>query len=273
MNAASYTRFVIIGAARSGTTFLQSLLTSHPEIVCFGEVFHLLSRRGHDLDAIVRDPIGYVSDTVYRSYPSPIRAVGYKMVNTQIGAESFFLSELDTSHVSAATKEKRDDFSAFMAATYDLAEIRARFAGFADFIRSDHDLRVIHIQRANKLEMLLSLRLAGLSEAWNSTAGEYLSDGVVLDPEECERFFVATEQREQACVELFANHPALAVSYDDLASDTEACMAGVQEFLGVPVARLSSPLKKQGQRAVAEVISNFAELKTHFCGTEWEQLF
>ena len=273
MNPAPYTRFVIIGAARSGTTFLQSLLKSHPDIVCLGEIFHLLSRRGHDLDAIVRDPIGYVSNTVYRSYPSQTRAVGYKTLYSQIDAESFFLRELDTSHVSPATKEKRDDFSAFMAATYDLAEVRARFASLADFIKSDRELRVIHIQRANKLEMFLSFRLAGLSGAWNSMAGPYLNESVFLDPAECERFFVSTEQRQKTFSEMFAGHPLLSVSYADLANDTETCMAVVQEFLEVPVARLSSPLKKQAQRSMAEAISNFAELKAHFCGTRWEQLF
>ncbi len=273
MNPAPYTRFVILGAGRSGTTFLQSLLSSHPDIVCFGEIFHLLSRRGHDLDEIVRDPIGYVSNTVYRAYPGQTRAVGYKMIYTQLGAGSFFLSEMDTAHVSLATQKKRDDFSAFMAATYDLAEVRERFAAFADFIRADRDLRVIHIQRANKLAMFLSLRLAGLTGAWNSMAGESVNHSVILDPADCERFFTATEEREGACGELFADHPVLVVSYDDLAGDTKSCMAGVQEFLGVQEARLHSPLKKQGQRNVADAISNFAELKAHFSGTRWERFF
>ncbi|MFT7463849.1 MAG: LPS sulfotransferase NodH [Pseudohongiellaceae bacterium] len=268
-----YSRFVIMGAARSGTTYLQTLLASHPDIVCFSELFHLLSRRGHDLDDIVRDPVEYVTKAIYRSYPSDVKAVGYKLLYSQIGANNHFLSKLDSSHVHPATKETRDAFSAFMAESYDLAQLRQRFAAFGDFIKSDQDLRLIHITRANKLEMFLSLRQAGLSKAWNSKAGSYSPDQIHLDGEECERFFSTTASREDTYTEFFRDHSVMSVSYGDLTRDTEPCLARVQQFLNLRHSSLASPLEKQGRRAMVDVIANYGELKMRFSGTRWEQYF
>ena len=268
-----YTRFVIIGAARSGTTLLQSLLSSHPEIVCLGEVFHLLARRDHDLDQIVADPVDFVSKTIYRPHARHIGAVGYKVLYSQLGAENLFLREMDTAHVAPATRVKRDAFSAFMAETYDLPVLRARFANFVEYLKSDTDLHVVHIQRENKLEMLLSLRQAGLSGAWSSTKGAYSAQGHVLDGEQCEQFFTTAEDREELYRELFQEHPVINVSYRELTSDPEACQGRVQDFLGVQRACLDSPLRKQRRRSAAEVILNYEELKARFSGSPWGRFF
>ena len=44
---------------------------------------------------MVNDPIKYVEETVYRPYPDHIKAVGYKMVYSEIGGDNIFLQTMD----------------------------------------------------------------------------------------------------------------------------------------------------------------------------------
>ncbi len=80
VNSTDYSRFIIIGIARSGTTYLQTLLSSHNQIISHGEVFHLLRQGRVDLHDIVRNPIEYINREIYRPHPEHIKAVVYKMV-------------------------------------------------------------------------------------------------------------------------------------------------------------------------------------------------
>ena len=273
VKSAHYNKFIIIGNARTGTTYLETLLRSHPQIVSRGEVFHLLAKQKNGLTGIINDPIGYVNKFVFKPYPPQIKAAGYKIVYSQLGADNVFLRKMDTTDVSPKTKEKRDAFSLFMQTNFDLIRARQRFADYLVHLEHDRDVKVIHLKRRNKLETLLSKKLASRSGAWNSLAGSYLSGPIYLDFKECLEFFKAIDSLEKKYDSLFQNHDLIEIFYDDLIKNTHEQLTTIQAFLCVSHEYLNSPLKKQNTLRASEAISNYFKLKEMFEDTEWINYF
>src|SRR5262250_573283 len=84
------TRFIVLCAARTGSTMLRHMLNSHPDVRCHGEVMtgSLDALSGDDRDpdpsvtrALVdrreRDPQDFLEEVVLD--PGPARAVGFKI--------------------------------------------------------------------------------------------------------------------------------------------------------------------------------------------------
>jgi len=269
-NSTNYNKFIIIGKSRSGTTFLQTLLSSHNQIISHDEVFHLfLRRRNNDIYAIINDPIGYINGKIYRSYRENVKAVGYKMVYRQIGSDNVFLRKMETKDITAKTKETREKFFLFIQANFDLTKARQRFADYLTNLVNDHSIKVIHVKRRNKLETFLSWKLACRSGVWDSNQGSYLSGPTHLDFKECLRFFEETDALEKKYASLFQDHEIIQVFYEDMIKDTNNSLRKIQSFLGVEYEPPNSPLKKQNKLRTPEAISNYLELKEKFKDTKW----
>ena len=63
------TRFMILGSARTGSNFLLSLLSAHPSIKTYGELFNLDSLPQPVLQEALEDPVLYLRRRVYASIP------------------------------------------------------------------------------------------------------------------------------------------------------------------------------------------------------------
>ncbi|MCB0538295.1 MAG: sulfotransferase [Bacteroidetes bacterium] len=92
-NSLSYQPFIIIGTARTGSTMLWSYLNSHPDILClrgvygstnkinFGKFYDELPEEYHSSELIkLRNerPIEFLENYVWKEYPKPFKAVGFK---------------------------------------------------------------------------------------------------------------------------------------------------------------------------------------------------
>ncbi|MDX1691680.1 MAG: sulfotransferase [Acidimicrobiia bacterium] len=134
----SYTRFVIVGRGRSGTNFVRGLLDSHPGAVVHGELFRdfdapqpgvprlLQSRRAWRRKR--EDPVAFLHRSVFRPFPDPVGAVGFKLFDDQA----------------------RD----------------GRWKAVWEHVIADDGLRVVHVVRRDRLATLVSLRLAEASGTW-----------------------------------------------------------------------------------------------------------
>src|SRR5262249_26215232 len=123
------TRFIILCAARTGSTMLRHMLNSHPNVRCHGEV---MTGRGLDslagdrdgdaavtrtlLDRRGSDPQGFLEDVVLD--PGSAKAVGFK-----IKYEELLLSD---------------------------------YAWLLGWLKSHREIRVIHLTRENRLKRLVS---------------------------------------------------------------------------------------------------------------------
>ena len=65
----NYSKFIILSRSRTGSNFLLSLLNSHPNIDCYGELF--LHLRGKDSLEIWK--------RIFKKHPGRIKCVGFKL--------------------------------------------------------------------------------------------------------------------------------------------------------------------------------------------------
>jgi hypothetical protein len=133
-----YTRFIILSDARTGSNLVQQALNSHPNIVCFREIFNLRPdyidydvERWHpmsaeDLELRAADPGAFLSKRIFCEHESGIRAVGFKFHYGHFWFHEKLLPALT----------------------------------------EDTGLRVVHLQRRNQLRTLVSLRVVEQTGMW-----------------------------------------------------------------------------------------------------------
>lgn len=248
-------RFVMIGTARSGSTMLSSLINSHSRAIAYGELFRDEDAIGWDLPQLDakdperlplfrRDPVRFLKTMVYRQRDGGTEAIGFKLF-----------------YYHARNKP---------------------FASVWDWLRRDRTIRVIHIRRLNALAQYLSLERAKRTGCWvevrkkgvkgvlaQGDAQRRAPDPLLLDPDDCARHIEWLREQEQRIDALFAAHPLLQVSYEDLAADLPREAARIQAFLGLPEETLSVRTSRQSSAPLHEAIANFAELRERLAGTPY----
>lgn len=233
--------FVIISEARSGTNLLLSLLNSHPEIKCFGEIFcGNAPTRGRSVDflkysnkeyhwedfQLKTNPVNYLEKTIFSNEGT----VGFKIFQNHF--------------VNLKYKNK-----------------------FVDYIQ--RNLKVIHMHRENLLDRLVSHALAakiyefmntpaGFGEAYAVDNKKYNNQSLYIDCGVMINMINRSVKFQEYVVKKFN---CLSISYEQLiAKQTETCTE-IQRFLGVQPQLLVSHTKKQREKSKSELISNYSDLK------------
>jgi len=249
----SYKKFVILGRGRSGSNLLATSLSSHSNVVNFGELFNNNARKagpihfqypgykGNDKKLIAQrdnQPLKFLDENVFGSYPKRIQAVGFKLF-----------------YYHAQEPEWRPIW---------------------DYLQ-DQQVHALHIQRRNSLQALVSQRLAEITRTWSeSDKGNRSSTGayniqLTLSVFDCEHHFSEIEKQRHKFGSYFGS--TLEIAYEDIVENYDLAFERVQEFLGLKVEKLKSPLRKQEKREMADVISNFEELKVAFSDSQWAHFF
>ncbi len=241
-----YLPFLILSAPRSGSTWLQSLLSSHPAIVCHQELLH---RRRIELpldqksfggifkwtakgELLFRNffPATFVKCFVYGGYQENTRAVGVKIL-------------------------------------YEHLEGSRTARHFLSSLLATPRLKLIHLVRRNGLRAYLSHVLALKTKEWrlvSHTEQPSLNIGATLS------YLQRRERLQAQLLQAFAQVPCHTLFYEDLIAQTEAELSGLMRFLQVPERSLYSPLVRQERRPLADSIANFREVEKALRGTHWE---
>jgi LPS sulfotransferase NodH len=236
---------LVICHSRTGSNFLLWLLASHPRIMHIGEPFGTnelvhpwVVSRIHEVGSLE-----YLKERLQRK--SNERVTAFKFQYVQF--ESEFAEKWNIP---------------------DLKDIRA-------YLSSAKDMKVIHLRRHNRLENLISHRLAAITKKYVLFNPKKREDHlqVELTPEECVAEFEKVTAFEQYYAELFSAHPLLNVYYEDLYKSTQTEGKRILDFLGINHAPLRERTVKQNIRPMREVLINYDALKLHFTGTVWESVF
>lgn len=253
---------------------LVQALNSHPQIVCFRELFNTrhdfvdFSVEGYDnfsrKDRARRDedPIAFLQERIFREWPPDVSAVGFKLLHGQ---------------------------------AWEFAELFKHLLG-------DPELHVLHLQRRNVLRTLTSLKLAKQSDIWFEDhqptptltranmmralryppalarrARRWMKSSklpmqqrdarVAISPNELFEFHVAIRMRSDYYDAAFADHPSMAIFYEDLVERREEALAAAQAFLGVEPRELSTTLQRQNPEPLRDLIENYDELYEAFKDT------
>ena len=146
-----------------------------------------------------------------------------------------------------------------------------------DDLVAARDIRIIHLKRRNILRTLASRKIAGMKGVWAATSEARLDVGrhktVSFTAAELEEGFRRTRNWETEGDRRFAAHPLLSVWYEDLVRDPDATLAQVLDFLGLRHVPLASDLRKQNPERLSALVSNYAELKSAFAGSQWAAFF
>lgn len=224
-------RFVILGHPRTGSTFLHLLLTSHPQIVVYGELFHhadevrraIAEGFGRPPLPTDEDPITYLEEHVYGAYPDDTLAVGFKL---------FYLHARNP-----------------------------EWEPLRDHLKSS-EAKVIHIKRRNFLDRHLSEVLATRTNVWVVHDRRNLRppESIELDAEACLRDFHKYLWFQQKADRFFSGSPVLELFYEDLAKHARNCQERLLDFLEVPFHELEPGTYRQQTKRRSEVIRNLAEV-------------
>ena len=230
------TAFVIVGQERSGTTLAQTLVSSHPKILCRGELFDVWQiddsgRKTTDPAALFArdaDPEGFLRRKLAGEglHPPVPPIIGFKLL----------------------TQHNPDILMRVIAA--------------------NPDWKIIHVRRENKLAQFSSRQQVGKTGKWTSLTDAGHGPQINVAPKralaQCNLLRLEDELLH-SYLDRLAN-PLLTVRYETLyQSQTHHALAA---FLGVdPKARLTSPLRKQGQNHILSRFENADDIRAQFEGS------
>jgi LPS sulfotransferase NodH len=242
---------ILVGAPRTGSTLLTTMLLQHPDIHVHGELFHpemSERQRSHAMrgrtkawfDADVDDPIDFLTNQVFgvdHDYQGrKVSTVGFK----------FLLSRRCTQDLEL------------------LHRIRESFPTLA----------VLHIRRENYLDSLLSREFAERGKQWvawshlQEPRGEISEFSVPL--QRARQHFEGYLDVDSILIEEFAGISYRSIFYEDLVEHLDPVMASVFNFLGVAQRDVGMVTDKQVAAHDLALVRNLAQLRAEyaaFCAT------
>ena len=231
--------FVIVGAARSGSTLLQSLLDSHPHVVCMNELAsrnvrksqfrrYYAGQRGRLLEVGKRDPARLAETVLLAPQPPGVHAIGFKLLYDQ-----------------PADLEQRD-------------EMWRRVAGIPG-------LRVLRTV-SNPARSALSFCIAIETGKWvnQQVQGDLRVDTALLLKR------LRKDDRHSDRVEaLFGDGQILDVRAKEMLRDPDVAAAALAH-IGVEPRPLTATTKRQNPVDMAQVVTNYDEVLAALEGTKWD---
>src|ERR1044071_9915663 len=147
-SACDIQRFVVLGSARTGSNLLLSLLSAHPCIKTYGELFNLDMLPEENLLEVLEDPIAILQRKMYGAHRPEIAAVGFKMFYDHL-TRDYFEKPINISDADPELQQRFAHFSSFIKSNYEWAALDERFRTTWEFLRANRSLGVIHLKRAN----------------------------------------------------------------------------------------------------------------------------
>lgn len=227
-------RFVILFVERSGSTYLATLLASHPRILARREEFAHLRQRGID----GRGQLEWAAKFWSPGLLSPYRAIGFKTKLVDILDPQGFTRLLAERRVRVIELHRRNLVKAVVS-TVNAARLHATSGNWNLLQESDRmpPLRV----DPEEFERLLQERIR-----WD-----------------CELRDFAARLRL----------PLVRLYYEDLLEDESAFVGRVLDFLEVDRRPLRGQTLKNTQDDLSRALVNFEELRLKYAGTPFQAMF
>lgn len=147
----------------------------------------------------------------------------------------------------------------------------ARFGNWPDLwslLEQDKELAVISLRRQNLLRRYLSFQLMkNQNLEGNPPAPMHFEKDLLI------RDFQLQEAKIAEFDARFCDHPLIIFTYEDLCDRYTETMRSIQSFLNLRPTNLEPGTKKRATPALAQVISNYRELKRDFADTKWFSFF
>lgn len=254
--------FILLATQRTGSSWVQEMLNSHPDVRVHTELF-LAEGTGH--------PMWEPSHIEFVESYLEQNAAGAGRLARSYWRLKYLRRIFDQSDVRAVGFK-------FM---YDQARHNVEVLPYAALTR----IRVVHLLRRNLLDTVISAKLAQATRLYHLAAddrpavpwwpSERKEAAVRIQPPELlgELNRLQAERRRVQAWLRFSRTPTCEVEYERLAGDKDA-FGPVLEFLGLPAGdtgRLASALQKLRTKSQGDVVENYDEVRAALSGTAYEQ--
>lgn len=250
-----YEKFIILSDYRSGSNLLMNLLKSHPNALCYSELFYgkkifwasaiygksELDKKAVELRKI--NPFGFLDKYCYRNYETSLKAVGFKLMY----------------------------FDIFKNKNINLTELLKYYP----------DIKIIHLKRKNHLERYVSdmmVKSTGEAVAVNEKDWKKISSSVNkihISPKICEDDLIWRKEMDKKLEDIFheTTNQRIIIYYEDLNIDRHFECNRILSFLKIDKLKLETTQIKQNKKKLSDRIENYSELKDYFNNTEWSIYF
>lgn len=260
------TKFVVFSYPRSGSNLLCSMLNLHPHILCHHELFHPRN-------------IWYSKDfhSIYsQNFSNPV--CRQDLVNGKIGIDS--IEGRDRNPENFIIKTWQHNYGC-QAVGFKL--FPNHIPHVAKLLLKDKDVKKILLLRQNKIKSYVSYLIAQETKIWNESIKNQTqgikrkNNPVTVDVDlllkwsnEQDKYFAQIRQYLTNHQQCFLN-----LNYEDLVDPYQKLVkSNILEFLGVSIETcyLQETLKKQNQKSIPDLVTNFAQLKQRIIGTKLESM-
>ncbi|CAM0873556.1 unnamed protein product [Alopecurus aequalis] len=237
--------FIIVSMQRSGSGWFETLLNSHPNVSSNGEIFSVRERR---------EDIGSILRTLDKLYDLDWRTSAAKNECTAAFGLKWMLNQgvMDYPHEIVHYLNKKGVMVIFFFRRNTLRRLVSVLAN--DYDRTAKQLNgthKAHVHSQEEAEILAMFR----PELDVSSLIPSIRDA---------------EQSVEDCLRQFRATRHMVLYYEDLIRDDNA-LSRVQEFLGVPVRRLSSKHVKIHTSPLPDLVVNWEEVSETLKGTEFDR--
>lgn len=255
--------FIVFGNQRTGSTFVASRLNSHPQIVCYEEVF---------LPWVDREPSlrEWLKST---GRPQLLRAV--PSVRSRFLAALLDPSGLPDGISSVGFKVMYNQMSLWPRLAY-LAPTVGRVFGdpaLRNWLRKN-DVLIIHTLRKNILKTLISHKLAAWSGQFHSRHTAVGDRRIVIPLLGLKARLRRIEMAEIVARNTIRGLPAIEICYEDYVdsggSEEDSRICGTLG-LPIPAGGLTSPLRKVSSDDLRETVRNYDQVAEYLSGTRFER--
>lgn len=226
-----YTPACIIGLPRSGTTLVRSFLNSHPDALLYNEIFHATKERRalrHPEPASIildgADPEPYLHECIFPPQSRNHSVIGFKLF---------------PSHAASLGWE-------------DLWQWAMR----------DPLLSIVHVERRNVLDIVLSMSIALRDRKWHTTENQPPAHSICIPWREFAWRMQSTSDTQERIRADLRQKPHVTVFYEALQANPRSALAPVLAHLGLPDSLLwnNEGLQKMASQQRRIALENYDEL-------------
>lgn len=244
------TKFVIVGAPRTGSTLLVRTLNQLDGVCCHGELLGEDHVRGFE-DGV---------DLVSMSQEERKARLERLLLERNSDPVGFIDRSLDVG--GTATGFTATGFKALYSAL-----LNPRWNNIISRLQGMHDIRFVHLTRTNGLRRFISEQILLQGGPNHSGPGgkSEVAIQVHVDIDHFQRRVAELATQASHIDALLYRQSVLPITYEALSADTVATVAQVCHFLGLdtPAPAIAPALQKVGATDLRDSVSNYQELLDH----------